>query len=372
MLRVLVLCEHPTVLGGERSWLATVDAVRAAGISITVAAPSKGPLAEVCRQAEMDLIPFDSLDEQGRRLDQTQRRELLETSIRRFRPGLVHANSLSMGRLVGPVARSLGIPSIAHLRDIIRLSARAMADLNENGRLLAVSKATADYHVAGGLDPEKTFVLYNGVDLKQFQPRASTGFLHRELGLSPEARLVGTVGQIGLRKGHDVLLDAAVEVCRKNEGVHFALVGQRWSTKEESRRFEAALREKAAETGGRFHFLGVREDVAKLMNEWTLLAHPARQEPLGRVLLEAAASGLPVVATDVGGTAEIFPPETESARLIPPDDPTALARAIETVLENPDEQARLARAARQQAETQFDARRSSAGLIDHYRQAAQR
>ena len=63
--------------------------------------------------------------------------------------------------------------------------------------------------MAHGLDAEKTHVLYNGVDLEQFRPRPPTGYLHRELGLPADAQLIGNIGQIGLRKGQDVLLRAA-------------------------------------------------------------------------------------------------------------------------------------------------------------------
>ena len=108
------------------------------------------------------------------------------------------------------------------------------------------------------------------------------------------------------------------------------IVGQRYSQKQEALEYERQVHA-AADSGplrGRVHFLGVRNDVDRLLNEFTLLAHPARQEPLGRVLLEAAAAGVPVVATDVGGTREIFPAETASACLVPPDDPAALAAAI--------------------------------------------
>ena len=73
-----------------------------------------------------------------------------------------------MSRLVGPVTAELGIPSMGHIRDIVSLSAKAMADVNCNTRLLAVSHATRDYHVAAGLDADKAFVLYNGVDLQRF------------------------------------------------------------------------------------------------------------------------------------------------------------------------------------------------------------
>ena len=300
-----------------------------------------------------------------------------------------------MGRLSGPVAAHLGLPSLSHLRDIIRLSAQAVADLNCHKRLLAVSHATRTFHVAGGLSAEKIHVLYNGVDLDEFCPRPPTGYLHRELGLPPESPLVGTIGQIGLRKGQDVLLHAAARIAHRAGDVHYVIVGQRNSEKEESRRFEQgymtrcrrvpcphlswaclnrrrpphAHDERGHGTDGlahRVHFLGVRDDVSRLLNELTLLVHPARQEPLGRVLLEAAAAGLAIIATPAGGTPEIFPPEQNAARLVPPDDPGAVADAILELLGDPVVRNRLGIAARRRVEEQFDIRVSVGNLLRQY------
>ena len=117
---------------------------------------------------------------------------------------------------------------------------------------------------------------------------------------------------------------------------------------------------------GRVHFLGVRDDVPRILNELTLLVHPARQEPLGRVLLEAAAAGLAVVATDVGGTREIFPPESAAACLVPPDDVQAMSAAIGRLLGDAAERRRLAENARRRVEEAFDLKRAVAGLVKHY------
>jgi glycosyltransferase involved in cell wall biosynthesis len=117
---------------------------------------------------------------------------------------------------------------------------------------------------------------------------------------------------------------------------------------------------------GHVHFLGVRGDVERLLNEFTLLAHPARQEPLGRVLLEAAAAGVPVVATDVGGTREIFPPEAASACLVSTDDSGALAAAIGGLLMDDDRRAAMGHVARLRAEQAFDANRAAETLACHY------
>ena len=369
MPNLFLLCEYATLNGGEHSMLSTLAGVEAAGFRPTILAPQEGPLAEVLHRREIELLPFNSRDPQGEHVPQSQSREELAAVLRRRRPDLLHANSLSMGRLSGPVAAELQLPGIAHLRDIIRLSNQAVADLNCHTRLLTVSKATRDFYAAGGLAAAKTHVLYNGVDLKCFRPRPKTGYLHRELGLPPEAKLIGTIGQLSLRKGQDVLARAAARLAETLSNVHYLIVGERRSQKDESRSFEAALRAAAeGPLAGRFHLLGYRNDVAELLGELTLLVHPARQEPLSRVLLESAAAGVAVIATDVGGTREIFPPESSSAQLVPPDDPDALAAAILELLGDEALRSRLAAAARRRAEEVFDLRHTTAQLVRHYRE----
>jgi glycosyltransferase involved in cell wall biosynthesis len=368
MPNVLLLCEYPTISGGEQSMLATLEGIRRAGIEVRVIAPPEGPLAEELARRGVEVLPFVFRDAAGDRLRQDRLREELARLLGRQRPDLLHANSLSMGRLSGPVAADLGLPSIAHLRDILRSSRQAVADLNRHTRLLAVSEATRQFHVACGLAAEKTRVLHNGVDLDRFRPRPKSGYLHRELGLPPAADLVATIGQICLRKGQDVFVWAATILAEKLPHVHYLIVGERWSDKPESRQFEADLH--AAGCGslaGRLHFLGYRDDVERILNELCLLVHPARQEPLGRVLLEAAASRVPVVATDVGGTGEIFPAQSRAARLVPPDDPQAIAAAVRELVSNEPLRNSLAAAARRRAEEAFDAERAAAGLVEHYR-----
>lgn len=367
MPEILLLCEYPTLNGGERSMLATFDGVRAAGFAPAVMAPPRGPLADALAAGDIELLPLECRSADGSRVAQSRLREELSAAIRRRRPALLHANSLATGRLLGPVAAQLGLPSLGHLRDIVGLSAQAVADLNCHARLLAVSHATRAFHVAGGLTAEKVHVVYNGVDLSEFQPRSPTGYVHRELGLLPEAQLIGVIGQIGLRKGQDVLLHAAARIADQSPNVHYVIVGRRHSEKEESRRFERELHKSLSQW---VHFLGVRTDVARLLNELTLLVHAARQEPLGRVLLEAAAAGAAIVATDVGGTPEIFPPEKHAARLVPPDDAHALADAILELLGDSALRGRLAIAARRRAEEQFDIQASVGSLLQHYRALA--
>ena len=183
-------------------------ASRRAGYQVCVAAPASGPLAEALRSEGVEIVPFELRDAKGVRFPLAELRRKLAEILRRHRPALLHANSLAMGRLSGPVAAELALPSLSHLRDIVTLSRQAIADLNCHSRLLAVSEATRQFHVAQGLAGEKTHVLYNGIDLERFRPRPPTGYLHQQLGLTRDVPLIGTIGQISLRKGHDVLAAA--------------------------------------------------------------------------------------------------------------------------------------------------------------------
>lgn len=368
MPEILLLCEYATLGGGEQSMLATLAGLRRNGFSVAVVSPGNGPLADVLAGRGIEILPFSFADCRGNRRPQSQLREMLAQLLQRRQPALLHANSLSMGRLSGPVAQELGLPSLSHIRDIIRLSPRAIADVNYHTRLLAVSQATRDYHVANGLAGERTYVLHNGVDLRQYCPRPPSGYLHRELGLTPDAPLIGAIGQIGLRKGLDVLARAATSLAPRFPAVHYLILGERWSEKLESQEFETELHMAADRMNGRMHFLGARRDVDRVLNELSLLVHPARQEPLGRVLLEAAAAGTPVIATNVGGTPEIFPPKCNAARLVPSDSPEALAAAIVELLCDPALRTRMGEVARRRAETAFSVERAVAGLTEHYHQ----
>lgn len=366
-IRITLLFEYATLNGGERSMLTVLDRLRR-GFTFHAIAPATGPLADELRSREITVHPLKLRDRRGVQLPRDVVLRNLRDALHQSPAGLVHANSLAMGRLTGSLADEISIPCVAHLRDIIGLSNAALADLNRNHSLLAVSKATREFHIAQGLDSTKCRVLLNGVDLAEFQPRPKTGSLLRELGLPDSAFLCLTVGQIGLRKGQNVLAEAAVRLKDELPNVHYVLVGERHSTKRESIELERNVARRFEDAGmaDRLHRLGSRGDVSRLMNEADLLVHPAHQEPLGRVLLEAAASGLPVIATDVGGTGEILR-DGQSARLIPPNDAEALAAAIAELHANPDLRNQFAVAARAEIESRFSIETAAENLAAIWR-----
>ncbi len=145
----------------------------------------------------------------------------------------------------------------------------------------------------------------------------------RQVGLLPNARVLTFVGRLRHEKGVDVFLQALGQL-RDLEDVHALVVGD---GPERSKLEEAAR-------GQRVHFLGHRDDVDRWFALADVVVVPSRRETFGRVPLEAMALGRPVVASRVGGLVEAVV-DNETGLLVPPEDPTALATKLRTLLSQP-------------------------------------
>jgi glycosyltransferase involved in cell wall biosynthesis len=352
--RLLLVFEFGTLNGGERSMLAVLPQFVGTDLEFVALAPAVGPLAPALGALGIPVLAFEPRDPGGERRAPPQLLEDIRSAAVRVRPDLIHGNSLSMGRLTGPLADDLKVASTAHLRDIVGLTQRAIEQLNANRALVAVSEAVRDFHVARGIDAARMHVVYNGVETEQPDGDATGVSLREELHLPPEAYLVATIGQICLRKGQDVFAKGAVLAAPQMPRAHFLMVGERYSEKTESALFEEALNFEFAMGGlkDRFHRLGYRSHVERMLPEIDLIVHCARQEPFGRVLLEAAAAERPIIATTAGGTAEMLT-DGESALLVPPDQPEALAEAIVRLHDNAALSQQLAAVARERVTARF-------------------
>ena len=355
---ILFLNEYGSLNGAEKSLLAVLPFVINAGLRVSVVAPANGPFSDEITKIGSKFIPWN---DGFAKLSLSDKREKLCEIIETQNPDMVHANSLSMGRLSGPVLEKYGNPGTTHIRDITKVSAAAVADLNKHRLIIAVSDATRRFHIEHGIDEKKIITLYNVVDLNDFFHREPTGFLHEELRIPRNRTLIGCIGQIGPRKGQDVLLEAVAPILKQYDA-QLLIIGQRFSEKDESVQYERNLHDFVQKYGlvSRITFCGVRQDVNRILSELTILVHAARQEPLGRVLLEASACGCPIIATDVGGTNEILP---NMKQLVPPNNPLVLRQRITEFLESSDLRCRLALESRKQAEQKFSAVVSAKELL---------
>jgi glycosyltransferase involved in cell wall biosynthesis len=208
---------------------------------------------------------------------------------------------------------------------VVSVSAAAHADLVAS-RLMREGRAIA---------------VPNGIPIRGFSPvsRDAHARLAAELGVAPETRLVGAVGRLHPAKDHANLLRAFRLIAESVPDVVLVIVGG------------GALREEleafAAEQGvaDRVRFLGDRGDVRELLRGFDLLAMSSRTEGYSVVLVEASAVGLPIVATRVGGNAEIVR-DGVSGLIVPPSDPAALAAGMRALLDDTARATRMGEAGR--------------------------
>ena len=354
MRTVILLAEFGSLNGGENSILAAIPNIACPNLRFKAIVPAPSEFATALNGIGVNSHPIWYLDLGGMRKQLGEIRDSIALLVRQLKPDLIHANSLSTSRMLGPLKDEFDVPMIGHLRDIVGISRQMATDINRLDRLIAVSDATKRWHVTQGLDENKIEVVFNGVDLDRFRPGTPTGWLHRLLNIDPAVPLVLSVGQIGVRKGLDVTLAAAEKIAEEHQ-FELVFVGQRHSEKSEAIEFENQLLT-AAEEGslnGRVHWLGRRRDVARIMNECAMLVQASRQEPLGRVILEALACGLPVIASDAGGTPEIFAGYEQAGEIFATDEKDQLASALSTLLGSETRRRELSRAGRHLAESRF-------------------
>lgn len=200
-----------------------------------------------------------------------------------------------------------------------------------------------------GVDPARLSIIPGGIDADLWQAEG-------DQPLGARHPLVVTVGQLRRVKGHDVLLDAWPRVLAAAPDAKLVIVGDG--------ELRDDLKAKVAADGiaGSVTFAGQQspEEVRELLHQARLFVLPSRSEALPLALLEAMASGLPVVATAVGGVPDLLrgPPGNDATdstpidgagAVIPPQDPAALAAGITTLLHDSPRAVRLAAAARQRA-----------------------
>jgi glycosyltransferase involved in cell wall biosynthesis len=366
--RILLVFEFGTLNGGERSMLAVLPQFVGTDLEFVALTPADGPLAGALGALGVPVLTFDARGENRERREPSGLVEEIRSAAARARPDLIHGNSLAMARLTGTLAADLRVPTTAHLRDIIGLTRRAVEQLNANRALVAVSQAVRDFHAAQGVERNRMHIVYNGINEEPFRRHAGGTSLKDELRLPPDAFLVATIGQICLRKAQDIFAKAAVLAAPRMPKAHFLMIGERYSEKTESALYEEAINFECAMGGlkERFHRLGYRADVERLMSEIDLVAHCARQEPFGRVLLEAAAAQRPIVATKIGGTEEMLVHD-QSAILVPPDNPEALAEAMVRLYGDAELSSRLAAAARERVANRFSIEQAAHELADVWR-----
>jgi glycosyltransferase involved in cell wall biosynthesis len=244
--------------------------------------------------------------------------------IRRLRIDVVHSNSLHS--LYGWAAAAItGRPHVWHAREIVVQSRAAIQLERFLARHFAVKVVCMSQAIADQLDPANVEVVYETVDPTEFRPELA-GRFRDGAGIPDDVPLIGAVGRIDTWKGFDVLLDAFVRAKDRRPDLHLVVAGAPVTGKEQLAIDLATRATQLADV----HWLGPRSDTPELFADLDLFVLPSTEpEPYGIVVVEALASGAPVVVTDAGGAPEIVARAAPgSGSTVPPGNAGALADAI--------------------------------------------
>ena len=319
-MRILAVCAVAHPGGAEIGLLRLARRLRARAHELTLATPGPGPLDDAG-------LPVVRLALGGLERGAGARAAASFPRARRLarQHDLVYLNGTVSGRLLPAL---IGLPTVLHVHDIVD---RVPRFWSLAGAVLADSEA-----VAARLSDLRAHVVYCPVELEV--PEAPAPWPAAANGAAG-GPVIGFVGRIEPRKGPLDLVRAAPQIRAGAPGVRIVLVGD--DPYDSAPEYARRVRE-----SGEVEHVPWVADGAAVMRHLDVLVAPSRQEPFGTVLAEAMAAGTPVVATRVGGLAEVVT-DGVTGRLVTPGRPDELARAVLEVLADRE---RMGAAARERAQ----------------------
>jgi glycosyltransferase involved in cell wall biosynthesis len=333
--KVFFLLDSLNVGGTETQAVELARRISTAGYHVTLGClRAQGPLLEKLRGSDVTVCEFYP---QGGIDSPAGLYQMLRLSwfLRRERFEIVHTHDLWSNLIGVPAARLAGVPAIvSSRRDLAhfdwyqgkrRVWLRRVQNLS--GAVVANATPIRDALIAeDGFAPAKVRVIHNGLDIEKFHVPRERERLFPGAG---DAKLIVLVGNMHTDvKGHPWLIDAAKTVVQDVSSARFVLVGDG---------DQRAAFEKRVATSGlepNFMFMGRRSDVAKILACCDIAVLPSRAEGLSNAVLEYMAAGLPVIASRVGGNAELVQ-DGVTGLLVPSEDSSALAAALIKLLRDP-------------------------------------
>jgi glycosyltransferase involved in cell wall biosynthesis len=215
--------------------------------------------------------------------------------------------------------------------------------------VIANSNAAASVLETEGIPRQRIHVIANGVSLERFSQRSA----------QRSVTTIITVANLRQEKAHEVLLAAAARLAPRYPNLQFLIVG------DGPRAAELRALAKTLGVGTQVSFLGHREDIPALLARADAYVLPSRSEAFPNGAIEAMAAGLPVVASRVGGLLDLID-DGRTGLLVKPDDPSALADALESLVLSPAHAAKLGASAREEVTRRYSFDRMVRAFEDLY------
>ncbi|WP_426733197.1 glycosyltransferase family 4 protein [Myxococcus faecalis] len=401
-MRILFLNPVGILGGAERAMLDLMVCLQKqdARLSLHLRAGTDGPLLDEARAAGVDarVLPLpeqlstlgdSALRGHGAREAWRLARNLVPTpallaryghalrqEVMGLGPDLLHSNGIKT-HLLSPFTAGLPLARVWHIHDFLGERPLARLALGAQSRLASAviaNSRTVGEDARGVLGKTPVHVVHNGVDVERFSTVPhEVADLDALAGLPPAPEgtsRVGLVATYARWKGHDVFLEAASEVTRREPGlpVRFYLVGAPLYRTPGSQFTEHELRQRIAHHGlsGRVGLVPFQADPSRVYRALTLFVHAStRPEPFGLTIAEALACGRPSLVSRASGAAEVLTDGVD-ARLLTPGDAQALASAMRQLLSDAPRRARLGEAARKTAVEHFSRERYAREVLAVY------
>lgn len=311
---------HVTQMSGaEHSLRALLWQFRRGGgdVEPVLVLPGDGPFSQLMREEGWNVTfaplrrlhrPQGLLDGMAALVHIFQTAPFLAKLCRQAGAEIIHSNSTT-AHLVGALAAErLRIPSIWHARDLTSLTKIAPSLSQKTTACIAISKAVAESLKADGVPEDKIHVIYNGLDTDDWRPReGATSHLRESLNLDSKTFLFGCATQLVPWKNHKAFILAASRLAQdeKCDNARFIVMGgDLWGEQQDYVKELRAL-VKEHDLQDRFNFIPHQSDNQDALSAFDAVVLPSREEPFGRVLIEAMALNKVAIAFDYGGPSEI-------------------------------------------------------------------
>ena len=376
---VLYLNHSAQMSGAEASLHALLKGLRQidAPFDPFIALPGDGPFATELREENWNVSfaplrrlqrPRGIIDGMASLLHVLQTAPHICRLVDKSGAALIHSNSTTAHLVGGVAAERTNRPTIWHCRDLISLDRIAPQLASKATRVVAISGCVASQLEKDGVPHEKITVIYNGLDPEQWRPNVPSQ-LRETLGVSDETFIFGIVGQLVPWKNHADFIEAAAKVVQQEgmENVRFVSIGG--DLFGEHSDYISDLRRKVKQHGliERFNFIPRQNDAVDAMSALDCLVHPASDEPFGRVLMEAMALEIPVIAINENGPLEIIT-HGHDGLLVRPHAPDELAQQMTRVFRDAELRQHLGENGRATVQEKFHIAESASRIEELYRE----
>jgi glycosyltransferase involved in cell wall biosynthesis len=283
--------------------------------------------------------------------------------INREKPDIIHLHSRRGADVLGGLAGRLSGKKCLLTRRVDNPEPRLWAALKYRlyDHVITISQGIQEILIEEGVPAGKITCVRSAIDINRYSTPYDLAWFRRQFALEDNILICAMVAQFIERKGHRYLLEAIPLILRDQPRARFFFFGKGPMEKElRSISLDLGIEDKVI-------FAGFRDDLDRIMGCFDLLIHPALMEGLGVSLLQAAAAGVPIVGTRVGGIPEIVR-DTVNGYLIPPSDVQSIADAVVKTLADRDLAMQLGENGREIVSRDFSIESMVRGNLEVYRE----